>query len=124
MYDKARKDKSSIPKEQGSVVKLRRIGTSMNVIDEGDSQRTMSEASAKRSTMTKASRLSTKETRVQRETELTEKIYAAMLANQKCTFSLKSLIATAKNNGEKIDNFQERTIYDMLGMVDYFLNKG
>lgn len=119
MYDKARKEKSSIPKEQGNVVKLRRVATTMNAVEECESQRTISEASAKRSTMTKASRMTTKETRLQREMELTEKIYAAMLANQKCTFALRSLIAVAKVNGEKIDQFQERTIYEMLGMVPH-----
>lgn len=118
MIDQAKKNPAALAKEK-PMVKLKKIGTSMN-IEDPESSKSMSEFSAKRSTMTKASRISGREDRRRAENELTEKIYASMAANPKCRRALSDLIEIARKQGERIDGFQRRTLEEMLEMVRTF----
>lgn len=115
MIDQAKKNQS-LTKET-PIMKLKKIGTSMELADP-ESSHSVSEFSAKRSTMTKASRISGREERRRAENELTEKIYASMTANPKCRRALVELIEVAKRDGEHIEGFQRRTLEEMLEMVN------
>lgn len=121
MYENANKTRSALPKEK-SIVKLIKIGTSMNLEEENESLKSsVSDISGRRSVMTKASKISGREERRRVETDLIDKIYASMLANQTCDKALQNLISTAKDNGEEIEPFQQSSIKEMLEMVDIYL---
>lgn len=119
MYENANRNRVSLQKEE-RILKLKKIGTSMNLEEETESKGSgVTDNSARRSVMTKASRISGREERRRAETELIDKIYASIMTNTTCDKALQALFATAKDRGEVITLFQQNSIQSMLDMVGF-----